>query len=52
MAMIIVNNIAATLLAITTVAVTMETIAIVKEVVVAAADHVIGGTKTTLTLQT
>ena len=50
--MIIVKSIAATLLAITMAAVTMETTAIVEEVVVAAVDHLIGGTKTTLTLQT
>ena len=50
--MIIVSSIAATLLAITMAAVTMETTATVEEVVVAAADHLIGGTKTTLTLQT
>ena len=50
-AMIIVNSIAATLLAITMAAVTMETIATVE--VVVAADHLIGGTKnlTVLTLQ-
>ena len=51
-AMIIISNIAATLLAITMAAVTMETTATVEEVVVAAADHLIGGTKTTLTHQT
>ena len=51
-AMIIVNSIAVTLLAITMAAVTMETTATVEEVVVVAADHLIGGTKTTLTLQT
>ena len=50
-AMIIVNSIAATLLAITMAAVTMETTATVEEVVVAAVDHLIGGTKTTLTLK-
>ena len=51
--MIIVNNIAATHLAITMVAVTMETITTaVVVVVVAAVDHLIGGTKnfTVLTL--
>ena len=50
--MIIINSIAATLLALTMAPVTMETIVIVEEVMVAAADHLIGGTKTTFTLQT
>ena len=44
-AMIIVKSISATLLAITMAAITMETTATVEEVVVAAADHLIGGTK-------
>jgi len=51
-AMIIINSIAATLLALTMAPVTMETTATVEEVMVAAADHLIGGTKTTFALQT
>ena len=50
--MIIVKSISAILLAITMAAITMETSATVEKVVVAAADYLIGGTKTTLTLQT